>query len=127
MDSTGVLSYGNSDIHLKIEGLDPTLIYEIVLFGNRDRIEYSDRITKFCITGASTFTNLSSEGSIFSGINDDTTAIRNGYNTLDGYIARFFAVDPGEDGEVEILVTGDGILNRHYINVFSICTVDTLE
>ena len=114
IDATGVISYeGNEPIRLTLEGLDPSLAYEIILFGNRDRSQYVARHTEVTLSGASTFTNSSSEGAERDGAH---TTLRNGYNTPTGYVARYSEVHPGTDGTVAITCVGAGEDPKVYLN-----------
>ena len=104
VDCLGLISYGATDLTLTFSGLDPALLYEVVVFGNRNNPDYTDRITKNAISGADTFVNASSAGTDFSGPSDTSTAVANGYNTQKGHVARFIDVQPGADGEFQIRV-----------------------
>ena len=104
VDCLGLISYGATDLTLTFSGLDPALLYEVVVFGNRNKPDYTDRITKNAISGADAFVNASSSGTAFSGPSDTSTAVVNGYNTQNGHVARFIDVEPGTDGEFQILV-----------------------
>ena len=118
VDLTGVLNYGDKDVVLKFDGLNPVLRYEVVVVGNRNQAAYTDRLTATYITGAESFINLSSPGSSYRSAEDATTVIVNGYNTKNGFVARFTQIDPGPDGSFEILQLDGGSANpsKTYIN-----------
>ena len=120
VDATGVLSYGSSDVMLTFEGLSPVLRYELILFGNRDEIRssYRSRTTKTEILDVAHMENMSSEGAKFNGPTDQATQIRNGYNTENGYLARYTNIDPGFDGSFKVRITDGDLPNlpKHYMN-----------
>ena len=120
VSAEGVLSYGSSDIVLHISGLNPSLSYQVSLFGNRDEVQYLDRFTKTTIAGVERFRNLSSTGANFAGVNDDSVVILHGFNSENGFIARFTQIDPGADGAFSLTVSdgGSGEPPKHYINAF---------
>ncbi|MBN1674039.1 MAG: fibronectin type III domain-containing protein [Kiritimatiellae bacterium] len=104
VDCRGLIAYDAANLVMRFSGLDPALSYEVVVFGNRDNALYTDRITKNWIGGADSFVNAASAGADFSGPADASTGIANGYNTANGYVARFTEVDPGADGLFELHV-----------------------
>ena len=107
-----------ADLILTFSDLDPEKEYEVVLFGNRDKAAYSNRVTRFIISGHDEFQNKSTSGAVFSGPADTSTVIVNGNNTTDGYVARFSKVEPGSDGSFTITVTdgGSAIPPKFYVN-----------
>ena len=84
VDTAGVLSYGSSPITLSFSGLDPDLLYEVVLFSNRHNPSYRDRVSTTKISGIASFKNASSVGAQFHGTHDESTRIQSGFNTEDG-------------------------------------------
>jgi len=100
----GLIAYSATDLTLAFTGLDPALRYEVVVFGNRDNPAYTDRITKVRLSGHAGFVNASTPGSDFDGPADGSTAIVNGYNTVNGFVARFKDVDPAADGAFNVIV-----------------------
>ncbi|MBN1673364.1 MAG: fibronectin type III domain-containing protein, partial [Kiritimatiellae bacterium] len=105
VDAAGLISYGDSDLVLTFSGLDPTLRYEVALFGNRAG-GYSDRVTTVSLSDASSFANASSAGTQFSGPADASTEINTGENTAEGYLAWYVAIDPGSDGDLVLTLSG---------------------
>ena len=108
VDTQGVLSYSVMDVTLTIRGLNQQMSYDLVLYGDRGNPGYLDRITEYTLEGADSFHNDSSLGAVIDGSNDEHTRIVNGYNSLNGYVAVYSNVDPGEDGEIVVRVRGVG-------------------
>ena len=106
VDTQGVLSYGSSESVMSFSGLNPLLRYELVVFGNRNKSLYTNRVTRTMLSGAESFVNDSTVGADYGGPFDPTTMIVNGYNTRNGYVARFRDVDPGMDGRVDVVQSG---------------------
>ena len=107
VDTTGVINYSTTDLVLTFSGLSTGSLYELVVFGNRDRVSYADRLSETTLSGAEGFRNESTLGSVFSGPSSDTTVIVNGYNTERGHVARFSQIAPGADGTI-VLTQSDG-------------------
>ena len=118
VDLEGIISYGSSDIELTFSGLDPFKSYELVAFGNRGKSLYSKQLSKTTLLGATSFSNESSVGSLFSSPLDNTTVIDSGFNTLNGYISRFTNIDPGTNGVVTLVQSDGGSVEapRFYAN-----------
>jgi len=117
VDCFGLLSYG-SDLQLTFSELEPGLEYNVVLFGNRDMSSYTDRFTRFTIGSADSFVNASSAGASYSGTDDPSVRIRNGWNRNEGYVARFRAIAAGPDNAFEVTVSDGGSAEppRFYLN-----------
>ncbi|MEK7123756.1 MAG: hypothetical protein AAB851_02570, partial [Patescibacteria group bacterium] len=105
VNSAGLISYSATNLTFTLTGLDPNLNYEFVLFGNRNNTSYTNRTTTTTISDVMSFTNASTPGATFSGANDSAATITNGYNTVNGYIARFTNIKPGADGDMLITVS----------------------
>ena len=60
------------------------------------------------------FINTSTTGTDFTGPDDPTVTIVNGYNTINGYVGRFVNINPGVDGTM--LVTVSSSDGRYYMN-----------
>ncbi|MBN1672653.1 MAG: lamin tail domain-containing protein [Kiritimatiellae bacterium] len=127
----GLISYDQTagDLTLTLGGLIRTYRYEIVLFGNRAGASYTARTTTVTLSGAEPgFLNASTAGAIKSTsvTSDDTTTIANGYNTVNGYVARYTEVDPGTDGAVVLTVPaygGTGEAGKCYLNALMVRAV----
>ena len=108
VDVEGVTSYADTDLEIAFSGLDPSLRYEAILFGNRNRSSYSDRLSKTTISGVVHMENTSTQGSGFVGLHDESTTIAHGYNREEGYVTRFSNIDPGSDGRFVLTVSDGG-------------------
>ena len=120
VDTDGHISYGGANLTLTISGLQAVPAYEVVLYGNRNIAQYADRLTRVTITNAAGFSNTSSAGAVFGGQSDPSVVIANGYNNA-GYVARFSNVDPGSDGQFELIVDDGGSASppKFYVSAFS--------
>ncbi|MBN1674123.1 MAG: lamin tail domain-containing protein [Kiritimatiellae bacterium] len=110
VDCAGLVSYG-TDLTLQVDYLDPELRYELVLFGNRGVSTYTDRLTTYTISGVDGFSNESTSG---AGPADAATVICNGWNTQNGYVARYTNIDPGADGAFSVTLSDSA--TRFYLN-----------
>jgi uncharacterized repeat protein (TIGR02543 family) len=83
------------------ENLDPTKEYSITLSANRDKVDYAGaRYTKVTIEGAEAYTNASSPGVV---VNSETSvSFGVGYNTVNGYVAKWTGVTSGSDGSFSV-------------------------
>jgi hypothetical protein len=104
--SGGAKFAGTSNyVNLIFTGLDPTQYYQFASSANRGNSAYLARFTKFVISGVITETPASTPLGANPGITRTTTTIysdtvylRTGYNTVNGYVARWVNIDPGPDG-----------------------------
>ena len=126
VDCTGLVSYGDP-LTLTFSGLSAGHRYTAVVFGNRDVSGYTDRLTQIAISGADVFANESSAGADYSGVNDPSVVLVNGYNTLNGYVARFSGIDAGSDDTFVITVSDGGSVDppRFYVNALMLKSVPT--
>ena len=115
--TTGSISYVQSPDDLLIltfAGLDPALRYTLVAHGDRGAYGW-DRASRVTLVGAVAAMNASSQaddnpdpasgGALFGGIDDPSTRLP--ADNPSGYVARFVGIDPGADGEVELVVAAD--------------------
>ena len=118
VDATGVLSYSTNSVHLTFSNLDPTLLYQVVLFGNRNKEAYASKFSKIEIVSAVRYQNKSTPGSLFLGPGDESVTIVNGYNTENGYVARFSDISPGTDAWFKLVISDGGspIPPQFYLN-----------
>jgi len=121
VDCAGLLGYTTSELTLTVAGMEPTMRYELVLFGNRGVSGYEGRTTIAILEGAPGFENGSTTGATVQTTSqpDDTTVIGNGNNTANGWVARYERIDPGSDGEVLLRMpawSGTGDAGRYYVN-----------
>jgi len=95
-----IASYGSdSDWYYQatLTGLDPAKRYAFITTANRDSVTFSgvtyegaganSRWTKFTISGADTYTNVSSAGVVE--VSEDVVKMNTGYNTLTGYVVAW--------------------------------------
>jgi len=81
--------------------LDPLKEYEITLTANRDNLDYAAaRFARVTIEGAETYTNESSAGVVVN--SDSSVSFSIGYNTLNGYVARWTEVTSGADSSFSV-------------------------
>lgn len=98
----GVIYYGSSGwwVDLELSGLDPGKLYQFETTANRKGgSSYLDRLTKYTLSGADTYSNTSTPGSAISGA---STTFCTGENTSTGYVARWTSINPGSDGKIKI-------------------------
>jgi len=96
------LGSSSSNVIVKISGLDSAKTYTFATTANRNNEEYT-RNTKFVISDVAntSMTNESSSGATISTTSkaNDTTVFNTGYNTVNGYVARWTGIQPGSDGD----------------------------
>ncbi|MBN1672145.1 MAG: carbohydrate-binding protein [Kiritimatiellae bacterium] len=124
VDAGGLVGYASSDLVLAFSGLDPARRYEVVLFGNRDVPSYAARTTTTVIGNVATFVNASSAGAAIgtTAVSDDTATIGNGWNTTNGWVARFTQIDPGADGDMTLTVSDND--TKFYVNALMLRALD---
>ena len=95
-----------SSVMLTFTGLNPDERYSFATTANRANAEYSARVTKFSLNGVEGAANASTDGVT---VNDNlSVSFLTGYNTENGYVARWEAIDPGADGEFTVRFDVDG-------------------
>jgi len=100
---SGLVYYGASGwwVDVEFSGLDPAQTYEFVTTSNRNDSGYANRISMYTISGADSFTNTSTSGvTITNG--GASTSFSTGYNTVNGYVARWTNIAPGTDGRFKV-------------------------
>ncbi|MBN1671987.1 MAG: hypothetical protein JXR37_13190, partial [Kiritimatiellae bacterium] len=117
----GLLSYfGGGNLTLRFSEMDPSLFYEVVLFGNRNAASYTDRLTTVTLSGADAFENRSTAGAAVAGPSDSSTVMCNGWNGAAGLVVRYAQVKPGADGEMTLTVADE--TSRFYLNALMLRT-----
>ena len=124
VDGQGVLSYGENDITLLLRFLNPCLLYEITLFGNRDNPAYEERLSRITLLGADAFINASSDG-VAGSLSVEQALVGNGFNTLNGHVVRYSSVDPGQDGTIRLILSAgnssdNGVFSPPYVNALRV-------
>lgn len=99
----GTVYYGSEGwwVDVTFTGLDPTRKYEFVTTANRNDTNYMARITRYTISGADAFVNDSTPGTTITN-GGASTAFITGYNTANGYVARWVDIEPGADGTFKV-------------------------
>jgi len=128
VDCLGLITYETTELTLTLEGLDPAVPYELVLFGNRDTTGYEGRTTTVILDGADSFENTSSSGTVIGTTVEpaDTTTVGNGNNTAAGHIVRYSQIKSGADGIIAAKVpawSGTGDAGRYYLNAVMLTSV----
>ena len=77
-------------------GLDPAKQYEFVASVNRNGSTYTGRFTKFTIYGADACVQASTPG--VDVLSNESVRFCTGYNTVNGYVARWTKIRCGADG-----------------------------
>jgi len=115
LDCTGLTGSGGSPaITLRFTGLATDVRYELVVYGDRDNPDYTDRLTTVTIAGVGGFENRSSAGADFSGPTDSSVTICHGYNNTNGFVARFEEIVP--QSGTDMVVTIDSPTGKYYVN-----------
>ncbi len=115
VNMTGVVNYGDSggwSIDLTFTGLDSGKQYTFVTTANRDDDTYTTRVTQFTLNDADAATNASSSG--VTVIDNLNVAFCTGYNTLNGYVAKWTGISPGADQDFSVHFTFYGSEYRAY-------------
>ncbi|MBN2455051.1 MAG: metallophosphoesterase, partial [Sedimentisphaerales bacterium] len=101
LNGNAELDVATWDNIIEFNDLDPNKEYTITLTANRDSVSYANqRFTKVTIEGADTYINASSAGVIVN--SGDSVSFCTGYNTLNGYVAKWTSVTTGPDGSFSI-------------------------
>ena len=101
----------SSSVTLTITNLDPTKTYTFATTANRNNTSYPTRITRFTLSDVVSATNASSTGTT---MNDLYTEFVTGYNTTNGYIARWENIVPDTDGDFVVTFTNVGTETTAY-------------
>ena len=72
-------------------------------------LAYTARLSKYTISGIDAATNASTSGvtRTTTTIAEDTSTFSTGYNTVNGYVARWTGIQPGADGSFAVTATHD--------------------
>jgi hypothetical protein len=103
-----VIWYGNTGwwVDAVVAGLDPNRRYEFATSVNRGDASYTDRWSKFTISGVDAATQASTAG---VQVNSDTSvSFWVGNNSANGHVARWTEVRPGSDGSFTVRAEADG-------------------
>lgn len=108
VDLTGVFELDAPDWKhvLTFNNLEPDKKYTISLTANRDNSNYRDqRFSKVTIEGAESYRNVSSAGVIVH--SEASISFSTGYNTINGYVAKWTDISLGPDGSFSIVSAWD--------------------
>ena len=103
VDLTGGMELDAADWDniITFDNLDPTRTYTITLTANRDNLVYeNERYTRVTIEGADTSVNASSVGVVVN--SPESVSFSTGYNTVNGFVAKWTGITTGPDGSFSI-------------------------
>ncbi len=108
-DMTGVLLYGSTgwQVAVRFTNLEPDKKYTFAASANRNRSDYADRWTRYTISDADEYVYAGSGGALKN--SEDSVSFCTGYNTSNGYLARWTGVSAGADGDYEITAQAHGV------------------
>ena len=98
----GVINYNTTTgwyIDVILTGLDPAKTYTFITSVNRADASMTWN-SKFTISDVDAATNASTSG--VTPINDYSVSFNAGYNTVNGYVARWTGIQPGADGDFTV-------------------------
>lgn len=130
VDINGVGAYKTSGTpswaQVTFTGLDPSKEYEFTTTANRSGTgsDYASRTTKFLISDADSFNNMSSSGVTIADAGASTTFVT-GNNVATGYVARWTGIRSGTDGDFTVW-SGDatfGVVKPYVVQVFKLAEV----
>ncbi|MFA7486059.1 MAG: PASTA domain-containing protein, partial [Phycisphaerae bacterium] len=110
----GLVNYGNSGywVDINFTGLNPTKTYTFATTANRNDASYTTRISRFTLSGVDAAANASTSG--VNVINNHSVYFCTGYNTVNGYVARWTGINPGSDGSFVVRVQEQEANNKGY-------------
>jgi uncharacterized repeat protein (TIGR02543 family) len=103
VDVTGAIALDAADWDniVTFDNLDPAKYYTVTLTANRDNPTYDgERFTRVTIEGADSFANASSSGVIVN--SEASVSFGTGYNTVNGYVARWSGIVSGADSSFSV-------------------------
>ncbi|MBN1481544.1 T9SS type A sorting domain-containing protein [candidate division KSB1 bacterium] len=117
----GAINYVNTPtdvLTLELSGLDPSKLYMVGFYSNRNRHSWS-QASLITLSGAESFENTSSTGMDQNGnpIKASETAPNTKLpsdNTQTGYLARFTKIIPGNDGEITLSIKFAGLEGHEF-------------
>jgi hypothetical protein len=113
VDGVGGYELHATDQHvtLTFDNLNPAKAYDVALTYNRGNAAYQ-RYSKTALTGEDSATDVSS----VAANPDGSITFNTGYNTLDGYVARWTDIDAGANGTISITTTWDDLEGANPLN-----------
>jgi len=129
LSGAGTISYGTEDLVLTLAGLDESNRYEIVLYSDRNEVNYTgaaSRYNQVTLQGADPFENACSPGVTAIGMNSATAMYNAGHNNAGGLVARFTHIAPGADGTIALRLKQDRTQSCYsYANALMVRTLDS--
>jgi uncharacterized repeat protein (TIGR02543 family) len=101
------LGAADSYIDITFTGLNPGDVYSFATTANRANsdADYLTRITEFTISDTDAATNSSTSGVTVN--SNESVSFCTGYNTVNGYVARWTNIQPGSDGDFTVRFSVD--------------------
>ena len=87
-------------VDVTFSGLDPAKTYTFATTANRANSDYTTRLTKFTLSDEDAATNASTSGVTVN--SNLSVSFCTGYNTVNGYVARWTGIQPGSDGDFNV-------------------------
>lgn len=103
----------NGTLTISLTGLAPGRLYDVAFFG--DRSLTADGLETFTLGGADSATNSSSTGVVSTMVTTQETR-SNGGAGGPGEVIRWTNIDPGDDGEITMVMNLNSGTNRGYLN-----------
>ena len=117
----GVVYYGSSSgwyVDLTFTGLDPSKEYTFATTANRHDATYTNRVTRFTVSGIDAATTASTSG--VTVVNNLSVAFNTGYNAVNGYVTRWTDIRPGTDGSFTIRAEPHDLATQYRAYAFSV-------
>ncbi len=111
----GMVNYGNTTgwyVDMTFTGLDPAKTYTFATSANRANSSYTTRESRFTISDITSATNASTSG--VTVVSNESVAFSTGYNTVNGYVARWTGIQPGADGDFTVRTQAHTTVNEAY-------------
>jgi len=97
---------------LTFTNLDPNKTYTFATTANRNDSANSTRQSTYTISGMVTATNASTPG--VTVISNESVSFSTGYNTVNGYVARWTGIQPSAEGSFKVRATNAGSVVNGY-------------
>ncbi|MBN1672278.1 MAG: S8 family serine peptidase [Kiritimatiellae bacterium] len=108
VDGQSAIGPADKPVTMTLDGLDPTLKYDVALYCDGGWWASSGSMTCVGLAGADYFENLSSFGAVYAGPTDSETRICTEDNWKSGLVVRYANVEPGTNGQVTLAVSDGG-------------------
>ncbi|NPV42289.1 MAG: tandem-95 repeat protein [Anaerolineae bacterium] len=113
----GVIQYGSTGwyVDVTLTGLDISKTYTFATSANRASSSYT-RNSKFTLSDVTDATNASTSGVTVN--SNLSVSFNTGYNTVNGYVARWTNIQPGSDGDFVVRIEADSSYQAYGPSVF---------